>query len=80
MRCAYNGTHCGRLPVYSDRIAQDLHLIPFYPAGRSRLQNQQAGTEALLYKHIQFTFTAIHILIQIHDQNDPKWLQIILQN
>ena len=23
---------CGRFPAYSDRIAQDSHLIPFYPA------------------------------------------------
>jgi hypothetical protein len=27
-------TSCSRLPVHSDRIAQDLHLIPFYPYGK----------------------------------------------
>ena len=24
------------LPAYSDRIVQDLHLIPFYPADKAR--------------------------------------------
>jgi len=48
---------CGPLPVHSDRIAEDLHLIPYYPPiGGTRKVNLQFSNDrtSICFKIIPF--------------------------
>ena len=44
------------LPAYSDRIAQDLHLIPFYPDGLP-----PPGTEKCFYSILATYYTTPYL-------------------
>ena len=63
-------TDAGSLPAYSDRIAQDLHLIPFYPRIVARTALNLRGTENMIGFNCKFIIT--HRPVSVNEENKAE--------